>query len=335
MADAQKQKKRFLVFSGTGKQQAAAGTAMDDADLDTRDNCTYTLSNVIQRETVYDCGQTDIFDEPVESRYKKLVVTYNAVTAQIIARWVAYLLSAAAAPTVVSGQEKHVLTRSSDDSLAGFGFIEGFEGDATTPQKYKDFKVDSISFSLNRRKNVTMTVTSYGHFSSEDVGVDWVEPACTNFTALKSKDCSFIWNSTDLSALIWQMGINLNNVVPTGDDPFPWNSIDINEFERGEKPTYPITAQQLGSRGDQSYTDAEGEAKHQLQIRLGTALTADNVLFTFPQVLMTLGDPSTVFVGEVNKSAINLNLTPHKDSSLGTPLKAEAFLAQTDAFLTT
>lgn len=334
MADTQKQKKRFICFSGIGKQQAAAGTAMADDDIDTRDNCTYTLGNVVQRETVYDCGQTDIYDEPVESRYKKLVITYNAVTAQMIARWVAYLLSAAAAPVVSGSQKKHVLTRSSDDSLAGFSFIEGFEGDTTKAQKYKDAKVDSIAFSLNRRRNVTMTVTVYCHFVSEDVGDLWVEPACSNPTALKSKDCSFTWNSTDLSALLWTLSINLNNAVPTGDDPFPWNSIDISDFERGEKPSYPITAQVLGSRGDQIYTDAEGETKHELQVRLG-ASGSDNVLMVLPNVLMKLADPSTVFVGEVNKSAVNLDVTPHKDATLTTPLKAEAYLSQAGAFLQT
>jgi hypothetical protein len=61
--------------------------------------------------------------------------------------WIAYFLSAAAAPVIVSGKEKHAFDRSTDDSLAGFSFIEGFEGDATAAQKYKDFKVDTIAFS--------------------------------------------------------------------------------------------------------------------------------------------------------------------------------------------
>jgi hypothetical protein len=60
MATPQKQKKRFIVFSAVGKRQAAKNVAMADADLDTRHNCTYTISNVVTRETVYDCAQTDI-----------------------------------------------------------------------------------------------------------------------------------------------------------------------------------------------------------------------------------------------------------------------------------
>ena len=178
MADSQKQKLRFIAFSGDGKRQAVKHVASDDEVFDTRHNCTYVISDVVQSETVYDCAQQDIHNEETESQMKKLVVTYTTVTPQIIAMWIAYLLSAAAAPVDSGGQKKHVLTRSADDSLAGFGFVEGFEDDATAPQKYKDFKVDSLQFGLNRRKNVTLTVTAYGHFETEDVGNDYEIPEC-------------------------------------------------------------------------------------------------------------------------------------------------------------
>jgi hypothetical protein len=138
-------------------------------------------------------------------------------------------LSAAAAPTIVSGKEKHALTRSTDDSLAGFGFIEGFEGDATAAQKYKDFKVDSIAFSFNRRKNVTMTVTAYGNFQTEDVGGGWVEPDCVNNVALKGRDCAILINSVDKSSLLWQAGITLNNAVPDRRRSFP---IQLGRYRR-------------------------------------------------------------------------------------------------------
>jgi hypothetical protein len=90
-----------------------------------------------------------------------------------------------------------------------------------------------------------------------------------NNVALKSRDCEILINSVDLSSLLWQAGINLNNAVPTGDDPFPWNSIDIDEFERGEKPTYPMTGSGPRQPRRYLYTNAEGEAVQQVEVQIG------------------------------------------------------------------
>lgn len=332
MADSQKQKERFIVLSGDGKRQAVKHTASADEVFDTRHNCTFTITDVVQSETVYDCGGQDIHNEETESQMKKLVVTYAIVTPQIIALWLAYFLSAAAAPVTAGSQKKHVLTRSADDSLAGFGFIEGFEDDTTPAQKYKDFKVDSLAFTLNRRKNVGLTVTAYGHFETEDVGEDWELPECQNLPALKGRHCEVLINAVEKTSLLWQAGINLNNSIPTGDDVFPFDSVNIDEFERGEKPTYPLTAQIEGSKGNTLYTNAQSRAKQAVVFQLGET-GSDNVVLTFPQTMLKLADPSTVFIGELNKSAINLEMTPHKDGTLKAPLKAEFFGSQTTSFL--
>lgn len=332
--DTQKQKKRFIVFSGTGKRQAAKNVALADADLDTRHNCTFTIEDVVTFETVYDCSQQDVHEETAESQLKKLTITYTSVTAQLVAFWLAYFLSAAAAPVVSGSKQKHALTRSSDDTLAGFGFVEGFEGDATDPQKYKDFKVDSLSFTLNRRKNVGLTIVAYGHFVTEDVGGSWTLPACQNLPALKGRDCKLLVDSVDQTALLWTAGITLNNAIPTGDDVFEFDDVNIDELERGEKPTYPLNAQILGSKGDTIYTLGETRTKVPVEFQLG-ASAADRVNLIAPSTLVKLAATPTVFVGELNRSAVSLEMNPHKDATLGAPVKADAYLSQTEAFLQT
>lgn len=312
--------------------QAANNTAMDDADLDTRHNCEFQISDVIGTETVYDCNGEDVFSEDVESQYKQLTVTYTSVTPQIAAVWLAYLLSAAADPVTVSSQEKHVLTRSADDVLVPFSFIEGFEGDSTPAQKYRDFKVASLAFSFNRRKNVGLVVTAYGNFNTEDVGGSWTLPECENLPALKGRNCKILINAAAQTSKLWQGTVNLDNVVPTGDDVFPFDSVDIDDFERGDKPVYPMTAQIEGSKGDTLYTNAQARAKQAVIWQLG-ADAADHVILTFPSTQLSLASPPTVFVGEISHTAVNLNLTPHKDATLKTPLKAEFFGEQADAFL--
>lgn len=329
--DTQKQKKRFIVFSGTGKQQNG-NTVLDDADLDTRDNCTFTIEDVVTTETVYDCAQQDIHEETVESQMKMLTVTYTTVTAQIIARWLAYFLSAAAAPITSGGKKKHALTRSTNDELSAFSFVEGFEDDETPAQKYKNFKVDSLAFTLNRRKNVGLTVKAVGHFVTADVGEDFVLPECQNLPALKGKDCGFLMNAVDYSSLLWQAGLSVNNSIPTGDDAFPFNGINVETLERGEKPTYPGNVQILGSKGDAPYALGESRAKEDVQFNFGAGAD-DRVEVVMPSTMIKLAGTPTVFVGELNRSAIALELNPHKDAGLKAPIKVDAYLAQTAAFL--
>ena len=68
--NSQKQKKRFIAFSGTGMRQAAKHVALDDDAIDTRHNCKFTIDDVVTSETVYDCADQDIHDEDTESQMK-------------------------------------------------------------------------------------------------------------------------------------------------------------------------------------------------------------------------------------------------------------------------
>jgi hypothetical protein len=124
----------------------------------------------------------------------------------------------------------------------------------------------------------------------------------------------------------------LNNNVPVGDDAFPFDGVDVQTLERGEKPTYQLTPQILGGRNDAPYTDAQAEAVRSVVVQLG-ADAADRIVITTPSTKLKFAGNPTVFVGELNRTAINLEATPHKDAGLGTPIKADAYLDQTGAFL--
>ena len=328
----QKLRKRFYAVSGSGMRQTAFGTPLDPADVDTRDNISLELTVEKQRDTVYDCGGQDIFSEEVELRWRKAVITYNSVTAQIIARVLAYFLGAAAAPVTSGAKKKHALTRSSSDDLPKTSFISGFEDDAVSePQEYQNFVSDQVTINLNRRKNVTVTVNKTGSFPTVDA-TGYESPVCLNLPALKSRDCKISIGGVDYSAELWTANINLNNNVPTGDDSFPFDSADISVLERGEKPTYQITAQIFGYRGDALFALAEAESKVPVIIQLGADADDYDVL-TFPAALVKLAATPTVFVGEANRTAISLEITPHKDATLLSPLKADCFLSQETAFL--
>lgn len=328
----QKLRKRFYVVSGNAKQQSAFNTPLAESDIDTRDNVSLELSTEKQRETVYDCSGQDIFSETVESRLRKAVITYAIITAQIIARELALFLGAAAAPTAAGSFQKHALTRSTNDALPKTSFISGFEDDTVSePQEYQNFVSESVVINLNHRKNVTATINKTGSFPTIDA-TGFVSPACANLPALKGRDCKFSIGGVEYQAELWTATVNLNNHVPTGDDAFPFDSVDISTLERGEKPTYQITAQILGYRGDALFTLAEAETVTAVVIQLG-ADADDHDILTFPSANVKLANTPTVFIGELNRTAIALEITPHKDATLLTPLKADAYLAQVGAFL--
>ncbi len=328
----QKLRKRFVAFSGIGMRQETRGTALAQADVDTRDNCTIEIKNERTRETVYDCSGQDIHDETVESQLKRVTITYALITAQIIARSLAYFLGASAAPVTSGAKQLHAMTRSSNDDLPKSGFVSGFEDDEVAePMLYKDFVSDSLAINLNRRKNVTMTDGRIGNYQTTDT-TDYEVPVCSNLPALKSKDCKISINSVDYSGDLWQLGMQFNNNVPAGDDAFPFDGVDVETLERGEKPTYMLTPQILGYKGDALWTLAENETVVPVVVQLGGD-TADRVVLSFPSAKIKFASVPTQFVGELNRTAIALEITPHKDNTLQTPLKADCYLSQTVAFL--
>ena len=330
-----RQKNFFIALPPSGKRQAAIGTALADADLTKRHNGVVTIEDVVQRETVYDCGGEDIFDETVESRLKRVRINYSSVTAQTIAMWLAYFLGAAAAPVASGSQKKHALTRSSGEDLPKLGFVTGFEDVSDSiPQKYQDFVVESLNINLNRRKNVTLEVVTVGNWTTADAGGDFVLPVCENLPALKGRDCKITINGVSYDASLWQNGMQFSNNVPTGDDAFPFNGVDVSVLERGDKPTYAINLQILGERESALYNDASAEAVRAVVVQLG-ADADDHVVITTPSTKLKFGSARTQFVGEINQTAIQLTATPYKDAGLGTPIKADAFLSQTTAFLLT
>lgn len=129
MANPQKLRKAFYVFNSIFKRQSAFGTAMADASLDKRHNCTVTFEDVVERQVVYDCSQQDIHEETVESKLKRVRINYSSVTAQIISGWLAYFLSAAAAPTGTPADEVQTVTIDATGGTFTLSFtFEGLTG---------------------------------------------------------------------------------------------------------------------------------------------------------------------------------------------------------------
>ncbi|MBS1797459.1 MAG: hypothetical protein JSS81_26790 [Acidobacteria bacterium] len=430
----QRLKKAFYAFSSVFKKQTAFDVPLADEDLDSRHNCSVTFEDVVERETIYDCGQEDVFDEETTAQLKRVRLSYASITPQRLFGWICLFLSSTAgatgtaqnevqtitsdatggtftatfafegltgttgalaynvtaanfkkalealasigpgniasvtgtlatgfvvtfggqlaktnvpllsigagsltgntgAPTVVQttagGNKYHAATRSSDDALAKTSMACGWEGNSDNPKKYFNMVVESITITLNRRKLVTVEVVCLARFTPEEL-TGFSEPDCENLPGLKGAECKIKVNSNYLIEEFWQATIVLNNTVPTGDDAFPFSGIEVANFERGDKPTYPISMQILGSGRDTVGTLIEDETKVPVEFLMG--LPGNRASLIFPNVLMKFASTPSVYVGEKNRSAHSIEATPHKDATLHAPLRAEAYLDQTEQF---
>jgi hypothetical protein len=325
--------KKFLSVSvnSTGKRQADLSTAL--ADFDKRIKVTVEVEDVVTTEEERDCSDVDLVDKTVEATLKKATWTFDRVNVFWISYFIAFFLGAASLPVTAGSRKKHTLTRSLSDDLAAFGFVDCFEDDLTTAEKYIGFKVDSISIQINRRKKITMTMTTIGRFATAAVA-DFELPECETPAALKCSDVKLLIGGVDRTDLLWQLGINLNNVMPTGDDCFPVVGTELQVLERGKQPAYTLAPQLLVRKGHAVHTAAKNRTKTPVVVQFG-ADADEHLVLTFPNTYLELNSKWRQFVGELEQYSTVIDATPMKDGGLQTPLKAEAYLDQTTQLLLT
>jgi hypothetical protein len=232
--------------------------------------------------------------------------------------------------TTAGGNKYHAATRSTDDALAKTSMARGYEGNADNPEKFYNLVVESITITINRRKLVTVEVVCLGRFTPDEM-TGFTEPECETLPGIKGANCKIKVNSAYLIEEFWSATITLNNQPPTGDDAFPFSGIEVSNFERGDKPTYPITMQVLGSGRDTVGALIEDETKVPIEFLMG--LPGNRASLIFPNVLMKFASNNPVYVGDAKRSAHAIDASAHKDATLHAPLRAEAYLDQTMQFL--
>jgi hypothetical protein len=123
---------RFIAFSGIGMIQVDKDTPLADADIDTRHKCQITLEDVITRRDDRDCEDVDLTGQPILTRYRRVRLSYPAITPQLLAFWLAYYLGAASAPTGSPQNEIQTLSRSGTVSSGYFTLALTLEGRTAT-----------------------------------------------------------------------------------------------------------------------------------------------------------------------------------------------------------
>lgn len=179
---------RFIALSGVGKRQSAQGIPMLNADLDTRDKCTITREEVIERQDQRDCQDVYIVDSKIRSRLSRYTLDYQEITPQMLARWTALKEGAATAPTGAPANAVQVLSRSGTVDGGQFKISVSLEGRtvqtkgipwnassaqieaALTAARMLFIHPGDVSVSMGQQQIETLTVTGTAN-ESEDLAV--------------------------------------------------------------------------------------------------------------------------------------------------------------------
>lgn len=329
-------RRKFLTVSvnSDAKRQTNLTTGLANALHNKRIKVTVEVEDVIQQTEERDCGDVDLVDKTIDSQFKRATWTFAKVTPFWLAWFTAFFLSASGEPEETgedTGIFEQPFTRSVSDDLAAFSFVDCFEDELSTAEKYIGHKVESITININRRQNVTMTVVTVGRFETAAVA-DFDLPDCENLPALKAHQCKILINNVDYTQLLWQMGITLNNNMPTGDDAFPFSGTDIQSLERGDQPAYSLSPQFVIKKSHALFTLAKNRSKDDIVVEFGDQPN-NKFILTFPNTFFELNSNWRQFVGEINKQSVLIDATPFKDEALEAPLKADYFGSNDTQFL--
>jgi hypothetical protein len=322
---------RFILFNGTGKRAANFETRIADNQLTNREAAEYDFNISVEREVIMDCRQQDIFTHSIDSNFVNLTLTYPSVDVQTCARWTAFVLGAAASPTVSQGKQLHKFTRSTNNQLPSTGFIYGFDRDGGRAQKFHGAVVNSVTYNLERRGNLSLVVNLVASNDFNNLA-GFTAPDCKNLVPIKARDCLVTLNNIGVTANLWDFSFTISNEIPTGDDAFPFNAIHPNTFERGLQPTYTGNFTVLGSLTDPLETQAKLGSAGNLTFQLNPT-ASDHLKVILPNCYYFLDETPLGFIGELNRTSLNVQLVGQYDSTFKSPIRSEALLSQTAAFL--
>lgn len=236
--------------------------------------------------------------------------------------------------TTAGGNKYHALTNSTSDAKTEFSFCLGYTTGSLPHEEYFNAIVERFEPSMPRNGDVGLVVSVLCNYEP-DILDSYSVPACENFVALKTADCRVeiggVWRTLDISS----QTTTLNDSVPVDADAFGFDGVDPEQFERGDVPAYAINGNVFGAPNDT--TDALAVAvKAESTVEYITHFGNPGNRFTLiaPQTILNPSSNDRQYAGTRNRSVISFDGEPSRDG-VNTPVRAEAYLDQTTAFLLT
>jgi hypothetical protein len=327
-----KQKNVLAAYSPLFVAQANLQTALDTALLTSvlplpRDARPLPTIRKTRQET-RECRGKYLIGRRLTSRLALWSLRFTDVSAQLVAGTLALAQGAAAAPTG-TGPHLHEVTHGADDDVPKTSFIIGTEDSSDEPSElYAGMCINRVHLTGEVRGKVSMDVDFVGP-ANPTVVEDFDFPSCTTLVPVYTNDCQFLLNSIDRTTDLRRFQYTFNNNLFTGDDPFPFDSVDAARIERNVEDSL-FNFALYGTKAHPVYVAAKAESEQPVSLRIGTAAEGTSIIAASAQLALT--DTELGYAGEANRSVINLDAVPF---SVGgeAPDRVHASLAQAARFL--
>jgi hypothetical protein len=236
--------------------------------------------------------------------------------------------------TTPGAQRMHAISRTTQDQHPVTSLAFGFEGDAHDPSEHYMVTVDAIRIigAAGRTGKVSCEVDVVSSADLSHILTAFSAPACVSADPIYTKDCRLEVNGSFINDILREFRFEYSNSVITGDDAFPFDDIDIQATEHGDRRS-SLSFTVFGSNGDTVYELAEAETT--VAVNLYVGVPGDRIKVIMPECNLALSDTPLQFIGDANKSAYVVNGTPYFSSTAGTPDKVEAYVSQSATFLST
>lgn len=233
--------------------------------------------------------------------------------------------------TTAGANKTCAITRASGADLPLVSFVIGYTGDTASYKKYYNQAVNSVSLSINKGQISSISVELVGstRYTSEP---GFSVPACINYDPIRAVDTRLYVDSNWITGDTRAVTFNYSNNMATDQDAFPFDSIYMQNFERGFRQTESLEFSVDGCETDDVYTWADALTEKSVEIYFGTP--ANRAILKIPTCELMTGNPDIAYT-PAGRTFINVMGEPHKDSVLGTYSKVDYYENTSTAFLTT
>lgn len=239
--------------------------------------------------------------------------------------------SVSIAGTTPGANKTCAITRATSADLPLASFVIGYTGDTASYKKYYNQAVNSVVLNINKGAISQIEIELIGstRYTSEP---GFSVPACINYDPIRAVDTRLYVDSNWVTGDTRSVTYSYSNNIPTDQDAFPFDSIYMQNFERGYRQAEAVSFAVDGCETDDLYTWADSLTEKPVHIYFGAP--ANRAILQIPACELMTGSPDVAYT-PAGRTFININGNPHKDSGLGTYSKVDYYENTSTAFLGT
>ncbi len=224
----------------------------------------------------------------------------------------------------------HAIARATSPDLPKTSFIIGFEDDTVSAKEHGGLACDAIIIEATNRGQFTCTVELVGRSDTKTV-LDYIIPECVIPDPIQTEDSRLRVGGNYIIDVLRSFRFERRNNIPVGNEAFPWSGRNIETVWRNPKPTETMGFTFFANRDHQVYLDADSEVKRPIIADIGSP--SGRITINAPNVLLKLGAPDMSFDGELQRSFISVDATPHFSTSINASTNIQANIDLTSQLL--